>query len=251
MLPATVPGCKPRPLPPCPRPASARRVEWRSLPLVLAALLYLGASCGPGVVRSERGAVRRGRARDARTARRIISPATRARLERGRWYVPTNDGIPRLQKPPLVYWALMASMRVFGVNEFGARLPNAVSCRCCGLRRRSCWGGAIGGPALGLAAATILATMAGTFIFCHLIAPEPFLAAALTLTFWCFLAAVPGTGSARGGGCLWPGCSWRLGTACKGLHGALYPLACRGDCWHGGIRRRGPCGKNCFNPPDR
>ena len=82
-----------------------------------------------------------------------------------------------------------------------------------------------GGSAFGRAGATILATMAGTFIFCHLIAPEPFLAAALTLTFYCFLRACDEP--ARTGG-RWTLAAWlcmALGVAFKGLHGALYPLA--------------------------
>ena len=67
--------------------------------------------------------------------------------------------------------------------------------------------------------------MAGTFIFCHLIAPEPFLAATLTFTFWCFLNACDDPG---GTGPRWMLAAWvgmALGVACKGLHGAIYPLA--------------------------
>ena len=151
-------------------------------------------------------------------------PSVRGQLERGVWYVPTNDGIPRLQKPPLVYWTLLVSMSVFGVNEFAARLPNALASLA--------WfagifliGRRIGGVRLGRAGATILVTMAGTFIFCHLIAPEPFLAATLTWTFWCFLRA---SDDLEGTGPRWMLTAWvgmALGVMCKGLHGALYPLA--------------------------
>src|SRR5256714_7432525 len=30
--------------------------------------------------------------------------------------LPTNNGIPRLQKPPLHYWLIMAPYRILGVN---------------------------------------------------------------------------------------------------------------------------------------
>ena len=204
----------------------ARRGTFRTwlpyLPLLLAACLYLGASTGPALF-DQNEAQYAGAVREMMDRPGDYLPAARGALERGHWYIPTNDGIPRLQKPPFVYWALLASMRVCGVNEFGARLPNALASLLWfwGIYLIGC---RLGGRALGRAAATILATMAGTFIFCHLIAPEPFLAAALTWTFWCFLRACEDPGRAG----RWMFGAWvamTLGTGCKGLHGALYPLA--------------------------
>ena len=43
------------------------------------------------------------------------------------WLLPTNDGIPRLQKPPLLYWVIIASYKILGVNEAAARLPVALA----------------------------------------------------------------------------------------------------------------------------
>ena len=206
--------------------ARAERAAWvQWLPLILVALLYVGASTGPALF-DQNEAQYAGAVREMLDRPQDYRPATRTRLERGQWFVPTNDGIPRLQKPPLVYWALMASMRVCGVNEFGARLPNALA-SLAWFAATFLLGRRVGGIALGRAAATILATMMGTFIFCHLIAPEPFLAATLTLTFWCFLAACQEPPRAR----RWMLAAWvfmALGTACKGLHGALYPLMVAG-----------------------
>src|SRR5437016_2140815 len=53
--------------------------------------------------------------------------AAREMLRSGDWLAPTNDGMPRLQKPPLLYWLLCASFVVFGRNEFAARLPNTLA----------------------------------------------------------------------------------------------------------------------------
>ncbi|HNV03870.1 MAG TPA: glycosyltransferase family 39 protein [Vicinamibacterales bacterium] len=39
---------------------------------------------------------------------------------------PTFNGEPRLNKPPLSYWAVAASYKVFGVSLFAARLPIAL-----------------------------------------------------------------------------------------------------------------------------
>ena len=39
--------------------------------------------------------------------------AAREMIARGDWLVPTQDGIPRLQKPPLLYWLEILSLRTF------------------------------------------------------------------------------------------------------------------------------------------
>jgi 4-amino-4-deoxy-L-arabinose transferase-like glycosyltransferase len=47
----------------------------------------------------------------------------------GSWLVPTVEGHPRLDKPAAYFAAVAVSLRVFGVNEWGARMPSAL----CGL----------------------------------------------------------------------------------------------------------------------
>ncbi len=48
----------------------------------------------------------------------------RKMLETGNWVLPMHDyGIPFLAKPPLWAWMSAASMGIFGVNAFAARLP--------------------------------------------------------------------------------------------------------------------------------
>src|SRR5256885_11340102 len=53
--------------------------------------------------------------------------AAREMVEAHHWLLPTNDGIPRLQKPPLLYWLIIFSFEVFGVNAAAARLPVALA----------------------------------------------------------------------------------------------------------------------------
>ena len=53
--------------------------------------------------------------------------AAREMVASHNWLLPTNDGIPRLQKPPLLYWLIMMSYKVLGVNEAAARLPGALA----------------------------------------------------------------------------------------------------------------------------
>jgi 4-amino-4-deoxy-L-arabinose transferase-like glycosyltransferase len=42
-------------------------------------------------------------------------------LRSGNWIVPTQDGLPFFDKPPLFYWLTAASMEVFGTNAAAAR----------------------------------------------------------------------------------------------------------------------------------
>jgi 4-amino-4-deoxy-L-arabinose transferase-like glycosyltransferase len=53
----------------------------------------------------------------------------REMLARHDLITPTLGGLPWFEKPPLFYWMMMASYRVFGVSEFSARLGPAI----CGL----------------------------------------------------------------------------------------------------------------------
>lgn len=49
-------------------------------------------------------------------------------LDSGDWLVPRwADGSPRLNKPPLTYWAVALSCRIFGVGLWQSRLPSAVA----------------------------------------------------------------------------------------------------------------------------
>lgn len=51
----------------------------------------------------------------------------REMISSGDWLTPRLNGIPHLSKPPLTYWCIALSLRLFGVNEFAARLPSALA----------------------------------------------------------------------------------------------------------------------------
>ena len=40
--------------------------------------------------------------------------------------VPQLNYVPYIEKPPLLYWLTAGSMKLFGINEFAARLVNPV-----------------------------------------------------------------------------------------------------------------------------
>ena len=57
----------------------------------------------------------------------------RKMLETGDWLMPQFDyGVPFWGKPPLSTWLSAASMAVFGVDEFAARLPSLLLLSACG-----------------------------------------------------------------------------------------------------------------------
>ena len=48
-------------------------------------------------------------------------------LRSGNWLVPTLNTLPYFHKPPLFYWLTAASLAVFGLNEWAARLPSLLA----------------------------------------------------------------------------------------------------------------------------
>src|SRR5215510_16381486 len=80
--------------------------------IALAVLLHLG-SIGIGDLYSE--------------TEGQYAAAAREMIQTGQYLLPTNDSIPRLQKPPLLYWLIIASYKLLGVNEAAARLPGALA----------------------------------------------------------------------------------------------------------------------------
>jgi 4-amino-4-deoxy-L-arabinose transferase-like glycosyltransferase len=51
----------------------------------------------------------------------------REMIASGDYLAPKFNFQPRVQKPPLTYWAVVASYKVFGINEFAVRFPGALA----------------------------------------------------------------------------------------------------------------------------
>ena len=93
-----------------PQADSDQRPPWWFLPFVL--LLFLGLLGTRSLNEPDEG-------RYAEIAREMV--------ETGNWLVPHIWYVPHLDKPPFTYWAVAASLSVFGVNEWAARLPLALA----------------------------------------------------------------------------------------------------------------------------
>jgi len=55
------------------------------------------------------------------------SEVAREMIETGNWVVPHLWYLPHLDKPPMTYWLVAVSMKLFGCNEWAARLPLALA----------------------------------------------------------------------------------------------------------------------------
>ena len=115
--------------------------------------------------------------------------AAKVMVRNGSWLIPENDGIPRLVKPPLLYWALAASMTLFGVNEFAARLPNALAV-VAWVAITFLIGREMGGISRGLLAGIVLLTSLGTFTLGRIVMPEPMFSALIATALYCVLRGV-------------------------------------------------------------
>jgi len=80
--------------------------------LALAALLHIGTTAWGDLFDGVEGQLAGG-------AREMVAS--------GNWLVPTNDGAPILDTPPLAYWAVALSFKAFGITAAAARLPNALA----------------------------------------------------------------------------------------------------------------------------
>ncbi len=104
----------------------------------------------------------------------------RAMAESGDWVTPRLNGQPWFEKPVLYYWAAAAAFRVFGVNEFAARLPSALAAALATLALA--WAARrLYGAAAAWAALLILPTCIGVFGFARAATPDMLFSAALAV----------------------------------------------------------------------
>src|SRR5579859_7806739 len=89
------------------------RLESSLILLVVGAAIFLGCIVSPPALMDDVDAVQ---AQIARTM-----------LQSGDWTIAHLDGVPYIEKSPLVYWLMAASMRLFGVHDWAARIPVALA----------------------------------------------------------------------------------------------------------------------------
>ncbi len=104
-------------------------------------------------------------------------------IEHGNYIVPYFDNQLRLDKPPLTYWAQVASYHIFGENDFAARFPSAIAAALTAILVFA-WGRRIGGEKLGWWAAIIFTLSLQTFVHAKAAVADMWLVLFMTLAHW-------------------------------------------------------------------
>jgi 4-amino-4-deoxy-L-arabinose transferase-like glycosyltransferase len=102
------------------------------------------------------------------------SEIAREMIETGNWLVPHFWHLPHLDKPPMTYWLVAVSMKLFGQNEWAVRLPLALA-GISGVWAVWLLGCSIGGRRAGLWSALILQSSLLYFVMARMLTPDIFL----------------------------------------------------------------------------
>ncbi|HEY1741713.1 MAG TPA: phospholipid carrier-dependent glycosyltransferase [Granulicella sp.] len=96
------------------------------------------------------------------------------------------NGIRYLEKAPLLYWSMAASMKVFGVSAAAARLPLALAVLALALLLEAFARRLLHSARAGLYAALILLSSFGIFIFTRITIPDAGVCLWISLALYCF-----------------------------------------------------------------
>lgn len=108
-------------------------------------------------------------------------------LQSGHWVTARLDGVPYLEKPPLMYWMIAVCYKILGIHTWSARLPVVLS--AIALCLVTAWFGiwAFGRRRAGLFAGLCMATCIGMWLFTRIQIPNVTLVLTITLSMWAFL----------------------------------------------------------------
>jgi 4-amino-4-deoxy-L-arabinose transferase-like glycosyltransferase len=162
----------------------------------------------------------------------VHAEATREMVENNDWVTlkingqANQDGFRYLEKAPLMYWCVAASYKIFGVHDWSARLPIALSMLALLLVVYR-MGRRFYGDEGGLYAALALGTGFGPFIYTRFMIPEMLVALWLALGFDFFLESLEQ--SERGEQpslwvCWGLAVTMALNVLTKGLIGLVFPV---------------------------
>ncbi|MDP9053614.1 MAG: glycosyltransferase family 39 protein [Acidobacteriota bacterium] len=144
-------------------------------------------------------------------------------LQSGDWVTAHLDGVKYLEKSPLKYWMIAGSFRIFGVHDWAARLPIALSgiLLCFLVTRMTRW--AMGERAA-LYAGLSLAVSAGLWLFTRVLIPDVVLTVSICFALWSFMRAMDEDQRRPRAWALASWASIGAGMLLKGLIAALFPV---------------------------
>ena len=154
----------------------------------------------------------------------VHAEVAREMLLRHDWVTLYANGIRYLEKAPLLYWSMAASMQLFGVGAAAARLPLAITVLALALALETFARRAFDSTRAGLYAALITLSSFGIFIFTRITIPDAAVCLWITLAVLCYWRntqlAVPSRLLCYGFALC---CA--LNVLTKGLIGIVFPIA--------------------------
>ncbi|MGA3008043.1 MAG: glycosyltransferase family 39 protein, partial [Opitutaceae bacterium] len=107
----------------------------------------------------------------------------------GNFVTPRLNGVKYFEKPPLFYWCVAASVRLFGSEEWTLRVwPAAFA--LAGVLMTYAAGQALYGRTVGLAGAVVLATSLLYFGLAHVLIIDMAVSVLIAGTLWAFIVGV-------------------------------------------------------------
>jgi len=154
----------------------------------------------------------------------VEAQIARNMLTSGDWVTARLDGVKYLEKSPLINWTMAVSFAIFGVHDWAARIPVALSAM--GL----CWlTAAFGvwafGRRAGFYAGLVLATCIGLFLFTRVLIPDVMLTLSVALAMWAFLRALDEEEKHPRFWAMVLAASLGVGLMLKSTVGVLFPVA--------------------------
>jgi len=116
----------------------------------------------------------------------VQAQIARTMLASGDWVTARLDGVAYLEKSPLIYWLMAGAYRAFGVFDWAARIPVALSCVFLAWLTAAFGTWAFGKRA-GFFAGLCMATCVGLFLFTRILIPDVMLTVTVALAMWAFL----------------------------------------------------------------
>jgi 4-amino-4-deoxy-L-arabinose transferase-like glycosyltransferase len=120
----------------------------------------------------------------------VTAQIARNMLESGDWVTARLNGIAYFEKPALRFWIVAFSYLIFGVHDWAARIPIALSavgvCWLIFLMGRWAFSSAQAGAMAGI----VLATSVGLFLFTRILIPDVVLTLTTALAMWALLRAL-------------------------------------------------------------
>ncbi|HEY1759684.1 MAG TPA: glycosyltransferase family 39 protein [Bryobacteraceae bacterium] len=161
---------------------SEQLMTWKAEPapyvlivLLFAAAVYAGCMVSPPSLMDDVDAVQ------AQIARNMLSS--------GDWVTARLDGIPYLEKAPLIYWMMAGCFKMFGAFDWAARIPMVLAALALAWVTTAFGMWAFGKKA-GFYAGLSISTCIGLFLFTRILIPDVMLTASIALSMWAFLRTI-------------------------------------------------------------